>query len=98
MSLIVCGAICPFRPAIMGNCFGAALMTTGTNGGFMREVVIVEAVRTPIGKKDGSLREVRPDDLAALALAELMRRSKIDKGLVEDVILGCVTQVEEQGW
>jgi len=64
----------------------------------MREVVIVEAVRTPIGKRDGSLKDVRPDDLAGLTLKELVRRAAVDPALIEDVVLGCVTQVEEQGW
>lgn len=64
----------------------------------MREVVIVEAVRTPVGKRKGVLSSVRPDDLAAKVLKELVNRAGIDPGLVEDVILGCVSQVEEQSW
>lgn len=64
----------------------------------MREVVIVEAVRTPVGKRKGVLSSVRPDDLAAKVLKELVHRAGIDPGLVEDVILGCVSQVEEQSW
>jgi acetyl-CoA acyltransferase len=63
----------------------------------MREAVIVEAVRTPVGKRKGVLSSVRPDDLAAKVLKELVNRAGIDAGLVEDVILGCVAQVEEQG-
>lgn len=63
----------------------------------MREVVIVEAVRTPVGKRKGLLSSVRPDDLAAKVLRELIRRSGISTGIVEDVIMGCVSQVEEQG-
>lgn len=62
----------------------------------MREVVIVEAVRTPVGKRKGVLSTVRPDDLAAKTLKELVNRAGIDPGIVEDVILGCVAQVEEQ--
>ncbi len=62
----------------------------------MREVVIVEAVRTPVGKRKGVLSTVRPDDLAAKCLKELVNRAGIDPGIVEDVILGCVAQVEEQ--
>jgi acetyl-CoA acyltransferase len=63
----------------------------------MREVVIVEGVRTPVGKRKGVLGSVRPDDLAAKCLKELVNRAGINPGLVEDVILGCVAQVEEQG-
>lgn len=62
----------------------------------MREVVIVEAVRTPVGKRNGLLRGVRPDELAAKVLKELVKRTGISPGLVQDVILGCVSQVEEQ--
>ncbi|MHB8918677.1 MAG: thiolase family protein [Desulfocucumaceae bacterium] len=62
----------------------------------MREAVIVEAVRTPLGRRKGSLSETRPDDLVALAMAELVRRAGIDPEIVEDVIMGCVSQVGEQ--
>jgi acetyl-CoA acyltransferase len=64
----------------------------------MREVVIVEGVRTPIGKRKGILSTVRPDDLAAKVLKELVNRAGINPGLVQDVILGCVSQTEEQGF
>ncbi|MDP4172074.1 MAG: thiolase family protein, partial [Bacillota bacterium] len=62
----------------------------------MREVVIVEGVRTPVGRRNGTLKDIRPDDLAALTLKELVNRAGIDPALVEDVILGCVTQSSEQ--
>lgn len=62
----------------------------------MREAVIVEAVRTPVGRRKGSLSNTRPDDLAALAMAEVVRRTGIEPGIVEDVIMGCVSQVGEQ--
>ena len=62
-----------------------------------REAVIVEAVRTPIGKRGGALKDVRPDDLAALVLQEIVDRTGIEKAAVEDVVLGCVTQIDEQG-
>src|SRR2546425_3071710 len=62
----------------------------------MSEAFIVEAVRTPVGKKNGALSKVRPDDLLALALRELVDRGRIDPALVEDVIAGCVSQVGEQ--
>lgn len=64
----------------------------------MRDAVIVEAVRTPLGKRDGALKDMRPDDLAALTLEELIRRAGIAGETVDDVVLGCVTQVGEQGW
>ena len=62
----------------------------------MREVVIVEAVRTPTGRRNGALKDVHPVILAAMALRELMQRAKIDPALVEDVVMGCVSQVGEQ--
>src|SRR2546421_2145972 len=61
----------------------------------MEEAVIVSAVRTPIGRYGGSLKDVRPDDLAALAIAEAVRRANIDAGSIEDVILGCANQAGE---
>jgi acetyl-CoA acetyltransferase family protein len=63
----------------------------------MPEAVIVEAVRTPIGKKDGGLREVRPDDLLAHVLRALVEQAKVDPASIDDVVAGCVTQVGEQG-
>ncbi|MBW3112667.1 thiolase family protein [Bacillus sp. MCCB 382] len=62
----------------------------------MREVVIVEGVRTPVGRRMGLLKDIRPDDLAAGVLEEVVKRAGIDPGLVEDVILGCVSQSGEQ--
>lgn len=63
----------------------------------MREAVIVEAVRTPLGKRGGKLKDIHPTDLLAMTLTELVSRSKIDPALVDDVITGCVSQVGEQG-
>ncbi|SDN32004.1 thiolase family protein [Bacillus sp. OK048] len=62
----------------------------------MREVVIVEGVRTPVGRRKGLLGSVRPDELAASVLKELVNRAGISPGIVQDVIMGCVSQVEEQ--
>lgn len=59
------------------------------------EALIYSAVRTPIGRLGGALAAVRPDDLAALALGEAMRRSQLDPGALEDVILGCANQAGE---
>ncbi|MDQ4058037.1 MAG: thiolase family protein [Actinomycetota bacterium] len=61
-----------------------------------REAVIVEAVRTPLGKRDGKLSGWHPVDLLAEVLNETVARSKIDAGVVDDVICGCVSQVGEQ--
>jgi 3-oxoadipyl-CoA thiolase len=61
----------------------------------MEEAVILSAVRTPIGRYAGSLKDVRPDDLAALAIVEAVRRANIDSGSIEDVILGCANQAGE---
>src|SRR5688572_11302906 len=62
----------------------------------MREAVIVEAVRTPLGKRGGKLKDYHPTDLLAAALTELVSRAKVDPGVVEDVITGCVSQTGEQ--
>src|SRR5436309_13252310 len=62
----------------------------------MRDAVIVEAVRTPVGKRNGGLSGVHPADLSAHVLNALVQRAGVDPGLVEDVIWGCVTQVGEQ--
>ncbi|HEY5606064.1 MAG TPA: thiolase family protein [Thermoplasmata archaeon] len=63
----------------------------------MPEAVIVEAVRTPIGRRGGSLKDWRPDDLAGFILRALVERTGIEPKIVEDVVLGCVTQIDEQG-
>jgi len=63
----------------------------------MREVVIVSAVRTAVGRSKGALSNVRADDLAADILQEVVQRAGIHKDQVEDVIFGCVTQTAEQG-
>jgi acetyl-CoA acyltransferase len=63
----------------------------------MRNAVIVDAVRTAGGKRNGKLKDWHPVDLAAQALRALQERNDLDPGLVEDVIMGCVMQVGEQG-
>ncbi len=62
----------------------------------MPTAVIVDAVRTPLGKRNGKLRDWHPVDLAAETLNALVTRSGVDPALVEDVIMGCVMQVGEQ--
>src|SRR2546422_7606250 len=64
----------------------------------MRDAVIVGAVRSAVGKRNGRLSPVRPDDLAAHVIRELVARVGIDASEVEDVILGCVDQLGEQGF
>jgi acetyl-CoA acetyltransferase family protein len=64
----------------------------------MPEAVIVEAVRSPVGRKNGKLAQVRPDDLAAHVIQTLVQRAGVDPVMVEDVILGCVDQLGEQGF
>ncbi|MDX6648033.1 MAG: acetyl-CoA acyltransferase, partial [Miltoncostaeaceae bacterium] len=61
------------------------------------EAVIVDAVRTPVGRRNGRLSEVHPVDLAAGALEALVRRNDLDPAEVDDVILGCFDQVDQQG-
>jgi 3-oxoadipyl-CoA thiolase len=61
----------------------------------MEDAVIISAVRTPIGRYGGVLKEVRPDDLGALVIGEAIRRAAIDPGSVEDVIFGCANQAGE---
>jgi acetyl-CoA acyltransferase len=62
----------------------------------MRDAVIVEAVRTPVGKRNGGLAGVHPADLSSQVLAALAERAGIDPAVVEDVVWGCVGQVGEQ--
>ncbi len=64
-----------------------------------RDVFIVSAVRTPIGRgrPDGALAQIRPLDLLAQTLAESVQRAGVPKELVEDIVVGCVTPVKEQG-
>lgn len=62
----------------------------------MRDAVIVEAVRTPVGKRDGALSGTHPVELSALVLRALAERAGLDPAEVEDVIWGCVGQVGEQ--
>ncbi len=61
----------------------------------MEEAVILSAVRTPIGRYAGALKDVRPDDLAALTIAEAIQRAGIEADSIEDVILGCANQAGE---
>jgi acetyl-CoA acyltransferase len=62
------------------------------------DALIVDAVRSPIGKRNGSLAGIRGDELAGQVLDALVARHDLDPAEVEDVQMGCVTQVGEQGW
>ena len=62
----------------------------------MRDAVIVEAVRTPVGKRNGGLSGVHPADLSAHVLSALVDRAGVDPAVLEDVIWGCVSQIGEQ--
>jgi len=62
------------------------------------EALIVDAVRSPIGRRNGTLASIRGDELAGQVLNALVRRQDLDPANVEDVQFGCVTQVGEQGW
>jgi 3-oxoadipyl-CoA thiolase len=61
----------------------------------VRDVVITAAVRTPVGRAAGALAELRPDDLAAVALKGLLERARLPVDRIEDVILGCANQAGE---
>ena len=64
----------------------------------MREAVIVDAVRTPVGRRDGGLKGWHPVDLLAHTLKAVAQRNKLDPALIDDVIAGCVGQVGEQAY
>jgi acetyl-CoA acyltransferase len=62
------------------------------------DALIVDAVRSPIGRRNGSLSGIRGDELAGLVLNGLVARHDLDPAEIEDVQMGCVTQIGEQGW
>jgi acetyl-CoA acyltransferase len=62
------------------------------------DALIVDAVRSPIGRRNGTLSSIRADELAGQVLNALVRRHDLDPANVEDVQFGCVTQIGEQGW
>ena len=62
----------------------------------MPTAVIVDAVRSPLGRRNGKLKDTHPVDLAAHSIQALVERTGIDPALVEDVIMGCVMQVGDQ--
>lgn len=64
----------------------------------MEEILVLEAVRTPVGRRDGALSGIHPARLLALTLTGLLERTRLDGGDVQQVITGCVTQVGEQSF
>ena len=62
----------------------------------MAEAYIVGAVRTPVGKRNGGLSAVHPADMAAHVLTELIARTAADPSAIDDVIMGCVSQIGPQ--
>ena len=64
----------------------------------MTEAFIIDAVRTPSGRRGGGLSHLHPADLAGLVMAEVVNRTGVDPGAVDDVIVGCVAQIGSQAW
>jgi acetyl-CoA acyltransferase len=64
----------------------------------MTEVYIIDATRTPVGKRNGALKDVHPVTLGAVAIREAVRRAGVDPAAIDDVVMGCVSQVNEQGY
>lgn len=62
----------------------------------VREVVIIDGLRSAVARRNGVLANTRPDELLAYVLNQLMERTEVEKEVVEDVIIGCVTQINEQ--
>jgi len=62
----------------------------------VRDAVIVDAVRAPIGRRKGTLKGVHPVDLSASVLTALAGRNQLDPELIEDIVWGCVTQIADQ--
>ena len=64
----------------------------------MLDAYIYDGMRSPIGRHAGKLAGLRPDDLAGEVMSTLVKRNGVDPASVDDIILGCVTQVQEQGF
>jgi acetyl-CoA acetyltransferase family protein len=64
----------------------------------VNEALIVDAVRSPIGRRNGTLAAIRGDDLSAQVVNALLERNEVDPAEIEDVQWGCVTQIDEQAW
>src|SRR5919206_3727557 len=64
----------------------------------MSDALIIDAVRSPIGRKNGTLSKIRGDELSAQVVNALLERNDVDPAGIDDVQWGCVTQVDEQAW
>jgi acetyl-CoA acyltransferase len=62
------------------------------------DALIVDAVRSPVGKKNGTLSHIRGDELSAQIVNGLVARNDVDPAQIEDLQWGCVTQIDEQAW
>ena len=63
-----------------------------------RDVVIIAAVRTPLGRRNGKLKDIHATEMAAKALREVLKRAGVEGGMIDQVIMGCVSQVGEQAY
>ena len=88
-SAIYCGV-----PAA-NSAFALAQRVPGQEGNRLIRAVVISAVRTPVGRYGGALSGIRPDDLAAMAIAAAVERAGIDAAEIEDVWLGCSNQAGE---
>ena len=86
------------RPATAPRLSGASRAAVGAGVRLTVDAFIVDAVRSPIGRKRGTLSAIRGDDLAAQVLNGLIAPHDLDPAEIEDVQMGCVTQIGEQGW
>jgi 3-oxoadipyl-CoA thiolase len=84
------GLLCAPRPRDASCCSGGQKYT-----GKVAEAVVISAVRTPVGRQGGALADVRPDDLAALAIREAVARAGVPAAEIEDVYFGCANQAGE---
>ena len=63
----------------------------------MGDAYIIDAIRTPVGRRNGALAGVRADELAATTLSAIVDRTGVSADDIDDVVMGCVTQIHEQG-
>src|SRR5712691_11328958 len=85
-----CGPAGPHRLRLVGTVLSLSIQGQGVS-----RAVILSAVRTPVGRYGGDLSGVRPDDLAAVAVAAAVQRSGVDPARIEDVYFGCANQAGE---
>src|SRR5207247_638980 len=85
------------RSRFLGISTDGTVLTAQERSPQMASAVIVDVVRTALGKRNGKLKDWHPVDLAAETLKAVVERNDLDPALVEDVIMGCVMQTGEQG-